>query len=200
MDLLEIFETGIVSKIFPSDLYAILMLTSTSKTVKNAIYGIGDNDHKVDVNFKKLENLLYLSDFSKIIKNISNKFTINKLYLQDCIFEKSVLTRKPKNFLDSYDNLKCKNVEKYYDISYLDIIKKLCPYLTLLNLQCYPCVMDILIKFKCNMPNCEIYLKFNENESLVNLSDPKIYLKINKNKSLVNLTKRIYYDYSFPDY
>ena len=185
MNLFEIFETGIVSKILPSDLYAILMLTSTSKTVKNAIYDIGGNDHKdhkVDVNFKKLENFLYLCDFSKIIKNISNKFTINKLYLQDCIFEKNVLTRNPKNFLDSYDNLKCKNVEKYYDISYLDIIKKLCPYLTLLNLQYYPCVMDILIKFKCNMPNCEIYLKFN------------------KNKSLVNLTKRIYYDYSFPDY
>ena len=110
MNLFEIFETGIVSKILPSDLYAILMLTSTSKTVKNAIYGIGDNDHKVDVNFKKLENLLYLSDFSKIIKNISNKFTINKLYLQDCIFEKSVLTRNPKNFIDSYDNLKCRKV------------------------------------------------------------------------------------------
>lgn len=37
------------------------------------------------------------------------------------------------------------------------------------------------------MPNCEIYLKFNENKSLVNLSDPEIYLKFNE-KSLENLT------------
>lgn len=176
MNLFEIFETGIVSKILPLDLYAILMLTSTSKTVKNALYGIGGNDlydHKVNVNFKKLENFLYLCDFSKIIKNISNKFTINKLYLQDCIFEKNVLTRNPKNFLDSYDNLKCKNVEKYYDISYLNIIFHYCQSLTLLNVRYYSCVMDDdnLIKFKCNMPNCKIYLKFNENKSLVNLSD-----------------------------
>jgi hypothetical protein len=172
MNLFEIFETGIVSKILPSDLYAILMLTSTSKTVKNAIYDIGNIDHKVDICFTKSENLLYLYDFSKIIKNISKKFIINKLYLQNCIIQKSVYTTYPKNFIDSYTNFKCKNFEDYYDISflkilnfedyydisYLDIIFEYCPSLIFLSDKYYPLVTDILIKFKSNMSNCEIIL------------------------------------------
>ena len=77
MSLLELFEKEIVSEILPSDLYAILMLSSTSKYVK-AKCNIGNIDHKIDICFKKSENLLYLNDFSKIIKNISKKFIINK--------------------------------------------------------------------------------------------------------------------------
>lgn len=172
MNLLEIFETGIVSNILPSDVYAILMLITTSKTVKIAISGINHNDHKVDVNLKKSENLLDLYDFSEIIKNISNKFTINKLYLQNCIIQKTFITRNPKNFLDSYENLKSKNAEDCYIISYLDIIFKYCPSLTLLNDRYYslfndryyPCEIDI-IKFKCNMPNCQIYINGKSYES-----------------------------------
>ena len=37
MDLLEIFETGIVSEILPTDIYAILMLRITSKKCKKVI-------------------------------------------------------------------------------------------------------------------------------------------------------------------
>jgi hypothetical protein len=59
MNLLELLEIGIIDEILPSDLYAILMLSSTSKYVK-AKCNIGNIDHKVDIYFKKSENLLYL--------------------------------------------------------------------------------------------------------------------------------------------
>jgi hypothetical protein len=171
MSLLKLLEIGIIDEILPSDLYAILMLSSTSQYVK-AKCNIGNIDHKVDICFKKSENLLYLIDFSKIIKNISKKFIINKLYLQNCIIQKSVYTTYPKNFIDSYKNFKCKkfedyydisflkilNFEDYYDISYLDIIFEYCPSLTFLSDKYYPLETNILIKFISNMPNCEIIL------------------------------------------
>jgi hypothetical protein len=74
MDLLKTLEISIIHKILPSDLYAILMLTSTSKTVRNVIFDNTHIGHKIKVCFKK-SDYLYL-------ENISNKFTIDKLYLQ----------------------------------------------------------------------------------------------------------------------
>jgi len=76
MDLLEIFEISIIHKILPSDLYAILMLTSTSKTVRNVIFDNTHIGHKVKVCFKQ-SDYLYL-------ENISKNFIINKLDLQNC--------------------------------------------------------------------------------------------------------------------
>lgn len=74
MDLLEIFEKGIVSEILPTDLYAILMLRITSKKCKKVI---DEKNRKVDVCLKKCD--LYLEDFFKILKKISDNFIINRL-------------------------------------------------------------------------------------------------------------------------
>lgn len=179
MSLLEIFETGIVSEILPSDVYTILMLSSTSKTVKNAISNINHNGHKVNVCFKQ-SDYLNLYNLSTNIKKISKKFTINKLYIQSYEIETCIFTRTPKEYLDSYDHLKCKNLEFFknysnYDISFSDIIFGQCPSLTFLFLTFlnnkynplteilnnkYSPLTKILNKFESNMPNCKICIKY----------------------------------------
>ena len=140
MNLFEILEKEIIYKILPLDLYAILMLTSTSKTVKNAIFDNIHNGHKVKVCFKQ-SDYSYLDNynFCTNIENISNKFTIDKLYLQ--IFE-------------------------IQNSDIIFIIQR-CPLLTFLSLTFLNDLDHLknlknLNKLKNNMPNCKVCLKYNE--------------------------------------
>jgi hypothetical protein len=135
MNLFEILEKEIIYKILPSDLYAILMLTSTSKTVRNVIFDNTHIGHKVKVCFKQ-SDYLYL-------ENISNKFTIDKLYLQISVIQNS-------------------------DIIF--IIQR-CPFLTFLSLTFLNDLdhlnnlinnLKILNKFKSNIPNCKVCIKYKE--------------------------------------
>ena len=74
MSLLELFDKEIYL-FFPSDIFAVLNLITTSKTVRNAILDINP---KVDVN---LANILSIKSFSNIIQKLSKMFTIDKLIL-----------------------------------------------------------------------------------------------------------------------
>jgi hypothetical protein len=131
MNLLKTLEISIIHKILPSDLYAILMLTSTSKTVRNVIFDNTHIGHKVKVCFKQ-SDYLYL-------ENISNKFTIDKLYLQISVIQNS-------------------------DIIF--IIQR-CPLLTFLSLTFLNDLDHLnnlknLNKFKSNIPNCKVCIKYKE--------------------------------------
>ena len=186
LELLDKLDIEIISDILPSDVYTILMLSSTSKTVKNAISDINHNGHKVKVCFKQ-SDYLNLYNLSTNIKNISKKFTINELYIQSYEIETSIFTRTPKEYLDSYDHLKCKNFEFFknypnYDISFLDIIFGHCPSLTclfvtflnneynllreILNNKYNP-LREILKKFESNMLNCKICIKYNKKSCII---------------------------------
>lgn len=146
MNLLEIFETGIVSNILPSDVFAVLMLITTSKTVKNKILDIRP---KVDVDltnrriltshFKKIcDILLSIESFSKIIQKLSNMFIIDTLNLQDLKIQRSIFT------------------ENIDEISYFDVISVNCESLRELSVTCYS-DEDILVReFIKNMPNCKV--------------------------------------------
>jgi hypothetical protein len=130
MSLLELFDKEIYL-FLPSDLYAILMLTSTSKTVRNVIFDNTHIGHKVKVCFKQ-SDYLYL-------ENISNKFTIDKLYLQISVIQNS-------------------------DIIF--IIQR-CPLLTFLSLTFLNDLdhlnnLKISNKFKSNIPNCKVCIKYKE--------------------------------------
>ena len=175
LELLDKLDIEIISDILPSDVYTILMLSSTSKTVKNAISDINHNGHKVKVCFKQ-SDYLNLYNLSTNIKNISKKFTINELYIQSYEIETSIFTRTPKEYLDSYDHLKCKNFEFFknypnYDISFLDIIFGHCPsltclFVTFLNNKYNP-LREILKKFESNMLNHIICIKYNKNSCII---------------------------------
>lgn len=200
MSLLEILEIELIDKILPSDVYTILMLSSTSKNVKNAISDINHNDHKVNVCFKK-SDYLNLYNLSTNIKNISKKFTINKLYIQSYEIETSIFTRTPKEYLDSYDHLKCKNLDFFknysnYDISFSDIIFAHCQSLTFLFVTFlnnkynplteflnnkYSHLTKILNKFESNMPNCKICIKYNKKSCII--------LGFDDNLSIINLRR-----------
>jgi hypothetical protein len=131
MNLLKTLEISIIHKILPSDLYAILMLTSTSKTVRNVIFDNTHIGHKVKVCFKQ-SDYLYL-------ENISNKFTIDKLYLQ---------------------------ISEIQNSDIIFIIQR-CPLLTFLSLtflndQDHLNNLKISNKFKSNIPNCKVCIKYKE--------------------------------------
>ena len=146
MDLLEIFETGIVSNILPSDVFAVLMLITTSKTVKNKILDIRP---KVDVDltnrriltshFKKIcDILLSIESFSKIIQKLSNMFIIDTLNLQDLKIQRSIFT------------------ENIDEISYFDVISAYCKSLRKLYVTCYSDENILVREFIKNMPNCKV--------------------------------------------
>ena len=127
MDLLEIFEKELVSTYLFFDLYAILMLRTTSKKYKELI---DNKSHKVDVCLKKCDILL--DDFSKILKNICDNFTINKLNIQNCIFIDIFNKLDVQNFDPKIYNLKENNLEQHIKLH--NIIKNCCPLLIQLNL------------------------------------------------------------------
>ena len=146
MNLLEIFETGIVSNILPSDVFAVLMLITTSKTVKNKILDIRP---KVDVDltnrriltshFKKIcDILLSIESFSKIIQKLSNMFIIDTLNLQDLKIQRSIFT------------------ENIDEISYFDVISVYCKSLRKLYVTCYYDENILVREFIKNMPNCKV--------------------------------------------
>jgi hypothetical protein len=132
LELLDKLDIEIISDILFTNKIMILFLTSKKfqEIIKNfkkviCIY----NDNKVDVCLKKCD--LLLDDFSKILKNISDNFTINKLDIQNCIlidiFNKfDIQNSNPKIY-----NLKINNYEQHIKLH--NIIKDCCPLLTQLN-------------------------------------------------------------------
>ena len=143
MSLLELFDKEIYL-FLPSDLYAILMLTSTSKTVKNAILHIHP---KVDVNLANRLFIEFLS-FSNIIQKLSKMFTIDKLNLKNLKIQKNIITVYPKNT---------------FEISYLDVIFNYCKSISTLSVMYYS-DEDILVReFIKNMPNCKVLYFYDYN-------------------------------------
>jgi hypothetical protein len=151
MDLLEIFEKELVSENLFLDLYAILMLRTTSKKYKELI---DNKSHKVDVCLKKCDILL--NDFSKILKNISDNFIINKLDIQNCIFIDIFNKFDIQNSNPKIYNLKKNNLEQHIKLH--NIIKDFCPLLTRLhlgnNLICP--YLYYLYSLKRLFPQCEV--------------------------------------------
>jgi len=139
MSLLELFDKEIYL-FLPSDVFAILNLITTSKTVKNAILHIHP---KVDVNLANRLSIEFLS-FSNIIQKLSKMFTIDKLNLKNLKIQKNIITVYPKN---TFEN------------SYFDVIFNYCKSLRELSVTCYSDA-DILIKFIQNMPNCKVLYFF----------------------------------------
>jgi uncharacterized protein Veg len=162
MNLLKIFETGIVSNILPSDVFAVLMLITTSKTVKNKILDIHP---KVDVDLtnkltltshskKKCDILLSIESFSKIIQKLSSMFIIDTLNLQDFKIQRSIITEYPNYILFSYKNNKMKGYT--YKITYFHVITAYCKSLSNLLVTCYSDENILVREFIKNMPNCKV--------------------------------------------
>jgi hypothetical protein len=151
MDLLEIFEKELVSENLFLDLYAILMLRTTSKKYKELI---DNKSHKVDVCLKKCDILL--DDFSKILKNISDNFIINKLDIQNCIFIDIFNKFDIQNSNPKIYNLKNNNLEKHIKLH--NIIKDCCPFLTQLNFGNHLICPHpyYLYSFKILLPQCKV--------------------------------------------
>jgi len=139
MSLLELFDKEIYL-FLPSDVFAVLNLITTSKTVRNAILDINP---KVDVNLANRLSIEFLS-FSNIIQKLSKMFTIDKLNLKNLKIQKNIITVYPKNT---------------FEISYFDVIFNYCKSLRELSVTCYS-DEDILIKFIQNMPNCKVLYFF----------------------------------------
>ena len=154
MDLLEIFETGIVSEILPTDIYAILMLRITSKKCKKVI---DEKNCKVDVCLKKCD--LSLEDFFKILKKISDNFIINRLELQHCKLKTIINHNTYRHYKDNF----C------YDFSYFDIIFKLCPFLSYLSFKDNLMVpfFYLLDKFKSDMPHCKVSSYYHRDDDIL---------------------------------
>jgi hypothetical protein len=139
MSLLELFDKEIYL-FFPSDVFAVLNLITTSKTVKNAILHIRP---KVNVKLDNRLSIEFLS-FSNIIQKLSKMFTIDKLNLKNLKIQKNIITVYPKNT---------------FEISYFDVIFNYCKSLRELSVTCYS-DEDILIKFIQKMPNCKVLYFF----------------------------------------
>jgi hypothetical protein len=73
-----------------------------------------------------------LDDFTKILTNISKKFIINKLDIQNCIFIDIFNKLDLQNSNPKIYYLKNHNVDRHVKLH--KIIKKCCPLITLLNL------------------------------------------------------------------
>jgi len=151
MDLLEIFEKELVSENLFLDLYAILMLRTTSKKYKELI---DNKSHKVDVCLKKCDILL--DDFSKILEKISNNFIINKLDIQNCIFIDIFNKFDIQNSNPKICNLKKNNYAQHIKLH--NIIKDFCPLLTQLNLgnTGVTCYNHYIYSLKRFLPQCEV--------------------------------------------
>ena len=151
MDLLEIFEKGIVSEILPTDLYAILMLRITSKKCKKVI---DEKNRKVDVCLKICNFML--DDFSKFLKKIGDNFTINKLDIQNCIFIDIFNKFDIQNSNPKIHNLKKNNYVQ--NIKLHNIIKDFCPLLTQLHLGNHLICpySHYLYSLKRLLPQCEV--------------------------------------------
>jgi hypothetical protein len=134
MSLLELFDKEIYL-FLPSDVFAVLNLITTSKTVNNAILYIHP---KVDVNLANRLSIEFLS-FSNIIQKLSKMFTIDKLNLKNLKIQKNIITVYPKNT---------------FEISYFDVIFNYCKSISTLSVMYYS--DEDIKKFIQNMPNCEV--------------------------------------------
>jgi hypothetical protein len=153
MSLLELFDKEIYL-FLPSDVFAVLNLITTSKTVKNAILHIRpkvnvklDNrllkipESHLKISQLKCDILLSIKSFSKIIQKLSNMFIIDTLNLQDLTIQKNIITVYPKNT---------------FEISYFDVIFNYCKSLRELSVTCYSDENISVRKFMKNMPNCKV--------------------------------------------
>ena len=97
-----------------------------------------------------------LNDFSKILKNISDYFTINKLDIQNCIFIDIFNKLDVQNFDPKIYNLKENNLEQHIKLH--NIIKNCCPLLIQLNLgNNIICPYNYYIySLKRLLPQCEV--------------------------------------------
>ena len=151
MDLLELFEKELVSENLFLDLYAILMLRTTSKKYKELI---DNKSHKVNVCLKKCD--LLVDDFSKILKKIGDNFTINKLDIQNCIFIDIFNKFDIQNSNPKIHNLKKNNYVQ--NIKLHNIIKDFCPLLSQLHLGNHLICpySHYLYSLKRLLPQCEV--------------------------------------------
>ena len=151
MDLLELFEKELVSENLFLDLYAILMLRTTSKKYKELI---DNKSHKVNVCLKKCD--LLVDDFSKILKKIGDNFTINKLDIQNCIFIDIFNKFDIQNSNPKIHNLKKNNYVQ--NIKLHNIIKDFCPLLIQLHLGNHLICpySHYLYSLKRLLPQCEV--------------------------------------------
>jgi hypothetical protein len=149
MSLLELVNKKIYL-FLPSDVFAVLNLITTSKTVKNAILHIRpkvnvklDNrllkipESHLKISQLKCDILLSIESFSKIIQKLSNMFIIDTLNLQDLKIQKDT-------------------VGQIFKISYFDVIHVYCKSLRKLSVTCYSDENISVRKFMKNMPNCKV--------------------------------------------
>jgi hypothetical protein len=165
MSLLELFDKEI-NLFLPSDVFAILNLITTSKTVNNAILHIHP---KVDVNLAnrllkipeshlkisqlKCDILLSIESFSKIIQKLSNMFIIDTLNLQDLTIQTDTV-----DTLNLHDlKIQKDTVGQIFKISYFDVIPVYCKSLRKLYVTCYSDENISVRKFMENMPKCKVY-------------------------------------------
>ena len=160
LQLLDKLDIEIISDILFTDKMIILFLTSKKfqeiiknfKKVKEVICIY--NGNKIDIHFKKCDFLL--DNFFKILTNISKKFIINKLDIQNCIFIDIFNKLDLQNSNPKIYYLKNHNVDQHVKLH--KIIKKCCPLLTLLNLGnniINPYVFYV-ISIKRHLQQCEV--------------------------------------------
>jgi len=164
MSLLELVNKKIYL-FFPSDLYTILNLITTSKTVRNAIFNIRpkvnvklDNrllkipESHLKISQLKCDILLSIESFSKIIQKLSNMFIIDTLNLQDLTIQTD--TVDTLNLQDL--KIQKDTVGQIFKISYFDVIPVYCKSLRKLYVTCYSDENISVRKFMKNMPNCKV--------------------------------------------